>query len=113
MKSCSKQCNECPFRKDSIRGWLADYTPSHLHLLVMSEQPFPCHKTHDETLELSEAHKYPLCKGALAYMKKSGKSPRNPELKKLVQEVDADTLENTLGLKEFFEHHEIKEKSLC
>jgi hypothetical protein len=106
-KSCKVPCKECPFRKDSVAGWLANYTPQDLHTLVMSEQPFPCHMTHEKDLEFNEAEEYPLCKGALAYMKKNAKSPRNQELNALVKAVEPEVTENILGFVEFFKHHDV------
>lgn len=107
MRACKVPCVECPFRKDSTQGWLADYNPKQLHTLVMSEQPFPCHLTHQEEVLFQDAYKLPLCKGALAYMRKNAKSPRNPELNKIVQEIDREMLANILSTPEFFEHHKL------
>ena len=87
MKACKTPCNECPFRKNSLAGWLAEYTPTHLHQIVMGEQPFPCHLTHEENISFDEAKKLPLCNGALAYMKKNGKSPRDKELNEFVKGI--------------------------
>jgi hypothetical protein len=77
----------------------------------MNEQPFPCHLTHEEDVDFDDARELPLCSGALAYMKKNGKSPRNPELNKLVKEVSEDVLENILDIGEFFSHHKKADKS--
>lgn len=107
FKVCEKSCNECPFTKTSLGGWLADYTPMELHSIVMNEQPFPCHMTHKENLTWEEAGKgkYPLCKGALKYMKKAGKLPRNKELADILKNVTIEELDNILSVSEFFTHH--------
>ena len=110
MKACKVPCKECPFRKDSMKGWLADYTPMQLHSFVMSESPFPCHMTHQEEVSFKDAAELPLCNGALSYMRKNAKSPRDPELNKLVQEIDRETLGNILSVPEFFEHHKLANK---
>lgn len=107
MEACKKPCNECPFTKTSMRGWLANYTPESLHGIVMSEQPFPCHMLHDEQIEWEDAgtSQYPICAGSLRYMKKGAKQPRNLELKKLVSNLTLNDCKNILSIPEFFEHH--------
>ena len=108
MNACKVPCNECPFRKDSMRGWLAGYTPQELHSIVMNEVGFPCHMTHtEEDLEWEDAgtDEHPLCAGALRYMKKGAKRPRNPELLKLVLAVDIKDCEDILSVPEFIQHH--------
>ena len=102
-------CKECPFRKDSIRGWLSDYTIDQLHNLVMSEIQFPCHmQMGDEDIKFEDADQYPVCEGSIKYMKKSAKMPRNPVLLKMVQEAPKD--ENILSATEFRKHHDIRNK---
>ncbi len=112
MNHCKKPCNECPFRKDSMAGWLAEYTPEQLHGIVMNELPFPCHMTHEEDLDWSEAGKEdtPLCAGALMYMKKSAKKPRRNDLALLVEQIDRKDCDNILSVPEFFNHHSIVEE---
>jgi hypothetical protein len=112
-ETCKKSCNECPFTKTSLAGWLADYTPQDLHTLVMSERPFPCHMTHKEDMlswEDAGTEKYPLCMGALKYMKKAGKLPRNKDLMDAMKDISRDDLDNILSLREFFEHHKVANK---
>ncbi len=105
MRARKTTCEECPFRKDSMAGWLATYTPQELHNLVVSEHPFPCHMTHEEDVSFEKAAELPLCAGGLSYMRKNGKMPRNKEHYALMKDVDQETLNNTLGRTEFFEHH--------
>ena len=106
---CKKPCNDCPFTKSSLPGWLADYTPQQLHMLVMSETPFPCHLTHEDDISIKEAGttKYPLCAGALAFMKKNGKMPKDLKLAKFVGEISRESLSEILSVREFYKHHEI------
>ncbi len=98
-------CSECPFRKDSMKGWLSEYTPQDLHNIVLSEQPFPCHMTHKDEVSFEKAAELPICAGGLAYMRKNFKSPRNKEHADLVKQVDKETMDITLDRTEFFEHH--------
>lgn len=112
-ETCKKSCTECPFTKTSLAGWLADYTPQDLHLLVMSERPFPCHMTHKEdmlTWEEAGTKEHPLCMGALKYMKKAAKMPRNNELAEIIRNIPREELENILSVPEFMEHHKAANK---
>lgn len=49
----NKPCKECPFRRNSVPGWLGPWDPDEL-LLVIGRAAFPCHMTvkpghnHDE-----------------------------------------------------------------
>ncbi len=107
MEACSKPCKECPFREDSLPGWLADYTPEELHRIVMNEIPFPCHLTHDEDIEWDQAGKEdtPLCAGALRYMKKGAKSPRRQDLAFHVNKLTIGDCDGILSVPDFFTHH--------
>lgn len=109
MNKCKTPCNDCPFRKNSLAGWLADYTPMELHSIVMNELPFPCHLTHQEDLPWDKvgASNTPLCAGALRYMKKNAKSPRRKDLNDLVKEITLSECDNILSVPEFFEHHKL------
>lgn len=107
MEHCKAPCKECPFRKDSLRGWLADYTPQELHNVVMSEVGFPCHMTHEEEIGWDDVKNYPMCAGALRYMRKCAKSPRNSEMAAIVRAFKPEDLENILGIGEFFDHHDL------
>ena len=104
-------CGECPFNKQSLNGWLADYTVEELHRLVMSEQHFPCHMqlpdTNDDFLDFGEAEEYPRCVGSLMYMKKNAKMPRDIETKKLTDSFTKEELDQVLSMREFIEHHNI------
>ncbi len=109
LNICKKTCNDCPFRKQSLPGWLGDYNSAQeLHNIVMSEAPFPCHLTHtDEEISFEEAGtvEHPLCAGALMYMRKAGKLPRNKELLDAMKSFPISELDAILSYREFFQHH--------
>lgn len=111
MNYCKKPCGECPFSKMSLGGWLADYTATELHRIVMNELPFPCHMSHEEDLEWDKVgtSKNPLCAGALMYMKKNAKSPRRQDLAVLVKQININDCDDILSVPEFFEHHALAE----
>ena len=108
MRCCKIPCNDCPFRKNSIPGWLSTYSPQDLHHLIMvSEMPFPCHLSHTEELKFGDAgnSEHPLCAGALMFMKVNGKIPRDPEMAKIVKNIDKKDCKNILSVQEFYKHH--------
>jgi len=106
MKHCNTPCQECPFLKTSLAGWLSTYTPEELHRLVMAEVSFPCHMTHEEDIEFNQAGtEYPLCAGALRYMKKGCKLPRRADLSALMVNITTKECDNILSIPEFFKHH--------
>lgn len=111
MNHCKKPCSDCPFRKNSLPGWLGDYENAQdLHNLVMTQEaPFPCHLTHeDEDISFTEAgnEDHPLCAGALLYMRKAFKLPRNKVIAEISKSLDIKEMENILSVPEFFKHHE-------
>lgn len=106
MTARKTTCDECPFTKTSLAGWLANYTPIELHRIVMSELAFPCHMTHEKDLTWKEAEDNLLCAGAIRYMRKNAKQPRREDLAELVNGLTVSDLDNILSMKEFFEHHE-------
>ena len=107
MEICKKPCDECPFREDSLPGWLSTYTAIELHTLVMNEFPFPCHMTHNDNLDWEEAGKYetPLCGGALRYMRKNAKSPRRQDIAIHVNSLTQEDCKGILSTSDFFTHH--------
>lgn len=110
MKVCKNPCTECPFTKKSLRGWLADYeSPENLHRLIMSEIPFPCHMTQENDLSILEAMRDNeiRCKGALLYMKKACKMPRNKEVFEMIKSFTINDTEDILSVPEFIKHHSI------
>lgn len=99
MEVCKKMCSECPFSRNSSGGWLGPFKePKELHLTVMSELPFPCHKKMDRDISFSEVgtKRYPLCRGALIYMKHNGKKPRDRALATVMSEISSDETDQTM-----------------
>lgn len=103
MKICSKICNECPFKKDSAKGWLGGETVESTLAFIEKEVDFSCHLTREDGVE----QRY--CRGYLIFYKKMCKLPKyNPELKEVLKEISFDEMVgsdifNTTV--EFKEHH--------
>jgi hypothetical protein len=105
----AKPCNDCPFRKNSLPGWLGPWeTPLELHRFVMAENEFPCHKTMtDEFGDDVPEHKQSYCRGAILYMKKNSKMPSyNSDLRELVCTADRADCKNILSVPDFIQHHQ-------
>lgn len=113
-----KMCGECPFKKDSAKGWLGGETIEDTLNAQQFEHLFSCHKNrgedHEENLELIKEGRQPICKGFLLSAKLSAKmfgqnSENGAELKRLTNEmvITDEEKENTLKRWEFRDHHTI------
>lgn len=99
-----KPCDECPFKKNSLKGWLGGETAESTFEMVKHETDFACHKTRDK----EKPSEMSRCRGFLLFTRKICKIPKyNQELKEIVEKIDFKTANNAniLGLAEFFEHH--------
>lgn len=104
---CNKPCKECPWRKDSIPGWLGDSTPLEFLQLNESEQHMPCHLTVDyESDDWEElVQDAPACAGRLVHLKNRCKQPMDPSLAEAMKGVEADHDKIFFDPSEFFRHH--------
>lgn len=71
--ACSIQCKACPFRRNSLPGWLGDYTPESIFYQLWRSIPFFCHTKIDyaDTNWHKKADKNgKLCLGSVAFQKK-------------------------------------------
>lgn len=111
-----KMCGECPFKKDSMKGWLGGETVEQTLNAQQHEHLFSCHQTRGSSEEVNEVFikrgEQPICKGFLLSAKLSakmfGQHPTNgKELKRLVDEMNISEEEREVVLKrhEFREHH--------
>jgi hypothetical protein len=102
-----KPCNDCPFRRRSLRGWLGSSSPEQFSATVQSEMPMPCHETIDYSdpgWQITQLDDAALCAGALIHMRNQFKSPRDPKLSAAVNAVEPQ--KNVFQWPhEFIEHH--------
>lgn len=98
-------CSSCPFRRESMPGWLGDASPERFVLQLLTETPLPCHPTVDyddpewsEKWETRRAGK--LCAGALVMLANICKMPRDPTTPVM---KPSDEVFSTLDA--FREHH--------
>lgn len=102
-----KPCNDCPFRRVALQGWLGSASPEEFGYGV-GETELPCHKTIDYDDERWRETQLPdaaLCAGALILTKNMSKVPMNPRLAAAVEKVKRDTETVFAWVFEFIQHH--------
>ena len=82
-KYIRKVCSNCPFKKDSLKGWLGADRMSE----ILNSEIFYCHKTTSATLEKGKETNQ-MCAGHLAlseraFAKRVGFSTRKEDIKLL------------------------------
>ena len=93
----NKPCDECPWRREPLPGWLGPYTVDDWLALVHSDEPIACHKSLKE-----ESWNGALqCSGAAIYRANVGKLPRNKEI--AIGPKDKDSVFSTPM--EFMKYH--------
>ena len=110
---CKKMCNDCPFSKTSMKGFLADYTIEDFIAYQRSSTSFPCHKmmsdgdmSPEETHKAIENGEMKLCRGYVESIIKSCKKPDTEILSKAVEFVREDGLsDNSMAIWDFKEFH--------
>jgi hypothetical protein len=99
--ACAKPCGECPWRRESIPGWLGPFTAAEWLALTGSDEPVACHTTIEVDDEWTPRTRQ--CAGAAVYRRNVAKLPRNPEVA-VAAERDTETIFATPG--EFAAHHD-------
>lgn len=98
-----RPCDECPWRRSHVPGWLGGYAPEDFIGQVQHDgPPVPCHKTIDGERPEGAAS---MCAGALIFMKNSCKSPRHPAYGDALDHVQEDAETVFQWPHEFLEHH--------
>lgn len=112
-----KPCNDCPFRRKSLAGWLGSANPEWFISAALSDYGIeagatsvpaaPCHQTVDyedpdweDKLDGSDA-----CVGSLIFARNNGKFPRGEETLELVKSVVVDREGVFATSHEFINHH--------
>jgi hypothetical protein len=69
-----KPCNDCPWRRVAMRGWLGPHSAAEWLRIAHGEQPIACHQTIRR--EDWEAEGLRQCAGAAIFRKNVAKLPR-------------------------------------
>lgn len=118
LTTCKKMCNECPFSKNSLRGWLGGFSIEETLNAQQFEQLFSCHKQREDDEEENSRKivngEINICRGfilsASLSCKLFGQNPSTgKELARLQVEVKAsitdDEKEMVLRRWDFPKHH--------
>lgn len=101
-----KPCNECPWRRAALPGWLGPFAPEEWAEIAHSDAPIACHETIKETNSEGVGDwshpKMKQCAGAGIFRTNVFKSPRDPEVW-IADESDKVTV--FASTKEFITHH--------
>jgi len=102
----TKPCNDCPFRRVSLPGWIGNWDkPEDLLTQSESEVGLPCHTSYNnEKRTLADAIKSAhVCVGSLQSANNSCKLYRNKALAGFAKKVGKNS--DVLTAWEFVEHH--------
>lgn len=87
-------CSDCPWRRDSLNGWLGGHTAEEFVDIARSDFPYPCHTIKNQQ-----------CAGMAIYRRNTLKAPRPPAI---MLEKDKETVFATPM--EFTAHHTLGKK---
>lgn len=113
---CSKVCNQCPFSKTSLPGWLGGFSAEDILEAQQKEHLFSCHLHREEDSTENEnkieSGEHPICRGfmvsAAASCKSFGQNPLTGRaLKELSNsmEITKQEKEEILLRHKFRDHH--------
>lgn len=101
-------CEKCPWRKNSVRGYLGEDEPLHFYQQsVTGEGDMPCHMVIDYADPDWLENQYPeadYCAGNLIYFRNHMKTPRRKPLAGAVARVKRSKAVFS-GPREWFRHH--------
>lgn len=101
MEVMKSPCKECPFKNNSLKGYLGGFSIEQTIDVAKSEQSFICHK-------IRQTDNKKECAGRLLFASKVCKSFKNPELESLRLEIKQNnTTNNILGF-DFKSYHTIE-----
>lgn len=103
-----KPCDDCPWLRSSLPGWLGPFSPHEWVELAHGEQPIACHKTIKNTNDEGEGDwtdpAMRQCRGAAIYRTNVCKSPRDSA----IATIDAADRELVFSWRdEFIQHHDV------
>jgi hypothetical protein len=103
-KPCGTPCNECPWRRESLPGWLGPHDAEEWINLVHGDGQVACHKT---IVVSDDPTGTTTCSGSAIYRRNVAKSPRGVPAD---HQLDADTVNVFARPDQFTDHHDRKQK---
>lgn len=113
MKICKKICNQCPFRKNSLQGWLGPHEVDEILETMQFDGLFSCHmrRTEDSTMNDIIVGDLPICRGyvasASASFKLFGQNAYGQLMRPLQKQITQEDKEAVLDRRTFKKHHTI------
>lgn len=107
VEPVSKVCNDCPFRRKSMPGWLGHSSPEGFIDCIQRDEPLPCHQTIDYDDEhwlakwMQQRDTGKMCAGSLVFMANKlqrSHTPGFPTMEKDTTNVFGNSVE-------FVRHH--------
>lgn len=111
-----RTCRECPFRRNSVPGWLGPWTIEKIQAQAHGEFGLSCHTSEDRMLKLHPEledlllsgdpkfyEKIHICVGSIYHANASGKLYQNKTLQRFQKRLGLNP--NILGLFDFVAHH--------
>lgn len=92
-----RPCSDCPWRRDSLKGWLGSMTVAEWLACAHGDSVVQCHTCSNPAIQ---------CAGIAIYRRNVVKMAWPPNLK-----LEADRVAVFTSRLEFAEHHEIKKES--
>lgn len=115
MKQHKLPCESCPYRRDSVKGYLGDCSNDPIQFITgrMHHEKHECHSTvdYDDVDTVSEqVAKAPTCAGFAIMCKNMAKLPYNRESCDLIKEVEPDRETVFSHIAEFINYHKGENK---
>lgn len=108
-------CPECPFRHESLAGWLGSNTPEDMAKMASAGARMPCHCTVDyedpmwrDKMERPNSS-VQQCAGALAAARHQAVLPRDTALRSQMENLDPEAMNMVMNLFAFMDHHNAAE----
>lgn len=81
--ACAQPCQACPFRRQSLPGWLGNSSSEEFMQQTLADLAMPCHKTIDYedadwSIKWADKETGKLCAGALIFFANICKRSRDP-----------------------------------
>lgn len=115
LKICKRICKECPFKKDSLQGWLGNHTTDSILEQINLEMPFSCHMVREDNEKINNIKllegEHGICRGYIATATVSAKRfGGNPiygeQMKNLQDEIIQEDKEQVMNKWNFKKYHD-------
>ena len=104
----TKPCNQCPFRRNSLPGWLGPWKAEEI-VWSLGRAAFPCHKTIRQDRQSIKDSELEGCAGASIFLNNKAERSRNLNTlqhQQRVRNINKDIKKSVFsGSQEFIKHH--------